>query len=160
MDIGRIINRILKEATSTAGGSRGSYVPPLQPGLKPFDKKTLDPYNVPVSNYKNPLVQYDSYDHNWDLRAKQIKDLEKIASKVQKGMKKHSDISNSDEDGNPINQFMLDGWTPNEKEKFAPYTNKVNGKKKLKESVYTSTTAGEYSGPQELGMKKWKTFIC
>jgi hypothetical protein len=156
VDINRLINKILTEATSTSSGSRGSFIPPLQPGLKPFEKQTLDPYNISVSDYKNPLVQYDSYDKDWDLRKNQIKDLEKIARKVQKGMKKHPEMSTSDEDGNPINQYMLDGMIPNKKEKVAPYINKVSGRKKLKESAYTSMTAGEYSGPQELGMKKWK----
>jgi len=150
-----IIKKNIDEATISSG-SRGTFVPPLQPGLKPFKKTELSPFNLPVSNYKSPLVQYDSYDKDWDLRRKQINDLEKKASKVQNFMKKHPNATSSDEDGNPINQFMLDRKVPSRNEKLNPFTQSVKNKKNISESSYTSVSAGEYSGPQELGLKKWQ----
>ena len=34
--LNKIIKRVIKEATSDASGSRGGYIPPMQPGLRPF----------------------------------------------------------------------------------------------------------------------------
>ena len=138
MIIDNLIKRILKEAT-TDSGSRGSYVPPLQAGMRNFDKSKLAPFTNSVSNYKSPLVAYDSYDHDWDLRSGQIRELEKLAKKVTNFIKNHPESTNSDEDGNIINQ------TPGKNKKIVP----------IKEAN-SVTTAGEYSGPIELGMKKWK----
>lgn len=79
--IREVIKKILKEATSDGGQSRGSYNSPMQPGLRIFKKKH------PIQN---------------------------------------------DEDGDNIN----------------PYPSKIN-------EISTSVSAGEYSGPLEIGMKKW-----
>ena len=69
------IKKILKEMTTTSSGNAGFYIAPLQPGLRPFKKTELNPYDIPVSDYKSPLVQYDSYDKTWDLRRNQIGNL-------------------------------------------------------------------------------------
>lgn len=94
----------LFEATADRSGGSGGYVPPLQPGERPFEKSQLAPFNISVSDYKSPLVQYDSYDHQWDLRSRQIKELEKIAKKVTDYIKHHPYATFSDDDGNIINQ--------------------------------------------------------
>ena len=159
--LNQIISKVIREATSDGGGSRGSYVPPMQPGIRPFSKESLAPFNQSVSDYKSPLVQYDSYDHTWDLRSGQIRELEKTAAKIQDYIKKHPYSTFSDEDGNPINQFMKDGFNPNIKEKMQPYTQKVQYnewvevKPNVIYEIHSSTSAGEYSGPQELGLRKW-----
>ena len=119
-----IIKKILKEATDTIG-SRGSFIPPLQPGLRPFEKKSLTPFTEPVSKYKNPLVQYDSYDKTWDLRTDQIKELEKTAKKIQDYIKHNPYSTFSDEEGNVINQFTGDKKVPTFKEKMAPFYEKL-----------------------------------
>jgi len=159
--LNQIISKVIREATTDGGGSRGSYIPPMQPGLRPFSKESLAPFNQSVSDYKSPLVQYDSYDHTWDLRSGQIRELEKTAAKIQDYIKKHPYSTFSDQDGNPINQFMKDGFNPNIKEKMQPFTEKVRFNEwvevntKLINEIFSSTSAGEYSGPQELGMRKW-----
>jgi hypothetical protein len=159
--LNQIISKVIREATSDGGGSRGSYVPPMQPGIRPFSKESLAPFNQSVSDYKSPLVQYDSYDHTWDLRSGQIRELEKTAAKIQDYIKKHPYSTFSDEDGNPINQFMKNGFNPNIKEKMQPYTQKVQYnewvevKPNVIYEIHSSTSAGEYSGPQELGLRKW-----
>jgi hypothetical protein len=61
----RIISKLIKEATGDGGGGRGSYIPPIQPGLRPWSGESLHPFTQSVSDYKNPLVQYDSYDKTW-----------------------------------------------------------------------------------------------
>lgn len=123
--LNKIIKKVLNEATTDSTGARGSYAPPMQPGLRPFKKNTLGPFEIPVSKYKSPLVQYDSYDKQMDLRPKQIKELEKTASKIQNFIKKNPYSTFSDDDGNSINQYMMDGKTPNKKEKMEPYTEKI-----------------------------------
>lgn len=144
--------KIISEATGDRVGGSGAYIPPIQPGERQFAKSQLEPFNIPVSDYKSPLVQYDSYDHKWDLRKDQIKQLEKTARKVTDYIKHHPYSTFSDEDGNIINA------TPSGRLKKDPFNLEVvpieRGKKKINE-ITTSTTAGEYSGPQELGMRKW-----
>ena len=142
-----LIKKILREAT-TDSGSRGSYTPPLQPGLRDFQNK-LDPFTTPVSDYKSPLVQYDSYDHTWDLRSDQIKKLEKTAKKVTDFIKHHPYSTFTDEDGGIINQ------TPSGKNKKKSEIVPIKRNDKKLNEITTTTTAGEYSGPQELGMRNW-----
>jgi len=121
----RIISKLIKEATGDSSGGRGSYIPPIQPGLRPWSGESLHPFTQSVSDYKNPLVQYDSYDKTWDLRSDQIRELEKTAAKIQDYMKHHPYATFSDQDGNPINPKMLDGLNPKVKEKMQPYTQKI-----------------------------------
>jgi hypothetical protein len=123
--LNQIIKKVIKEATGDSSGGRGSYIPPLQPGLKPWDSESLHPFTQAVSNYKSPLVQYDSYDKTWDLRSDQIRELEKTASKIQDYMKHHPYATFSDQDGNPINPNMQDGFNPNVREKMQPFSEKV-----------------------------------
>ena len=158
----KIINRVIKEATADRTGSRGSYIPPIQPGLRPFSGESLTPYTQSVSDYKSPLVQYDSYDKKWDLRRDQIKELEKTASKIQDYIIHHPYSTFSDNEGNIINPFMNDGFNPNHDERMAPFIEKVPFNEwieidgKLLNELTSSRYAGEYTGPIELGMKKWK----
>jgi hypothetical protein len=138
MNLRQIIKRILNEATSDGGG-RGSYIGPLQVGIRLFDKDTLQPFSIPVSKYDSPELEYDSYDGKMDTSKKNIKKIETKAKKNSEFMKKHPELSVSDKDGNVINP------TPGKKKKIVP----IN-------EVSTSVTAGTYNGPQELGLKVWK----
>ena len=94
----------INEATSDGGG-RGSYLGPLQPGMRPFKKDILAPFTDEVSKYKSPLLAYDSYDGKMDERIDQIKKIEKQAKKITDYIKKHPNSTSSDEDGNVINQY-------------------------------------------------------
>ena len=150
-DYVKYFKKNINEATGDRVGGAGGYIPPLQPGFRDFGNK-LDPFTTAVSNYKSPLVQYDSYDHTWDLRSNQIRELEKTASKVTDYIKHHPYSTFTDEEGGIINQ------TPSGKNKKPPFNLEVvpiETKSKKINEVTTSTTAGEYSGPQELGMRKW-----
>jgi len=101
--LSEIIKKVLREATSDSGGA-GAYVVALQPGLRKFDKSQLQPFNLPVSEYDSPLLQYDSYDGKMDMRLDQIKKLENTAKKITDKIKKKPYLTVSDEDGNSINQ--------------------------------------------------------
>jgi hypothetical protein len=129
----------IKEATGESG-ARGSYIAPLQPGIRKFKKSEMGPFTIAVSKYDSPMLEYDSYDGSMDETKKQIKKIEGKARKVTNYLSKHPDSTFSDDDGNNINQ------TP--------------GKKGLKvvpiKEASTVTTAGEYNGPIEIGLKKWK----
>ena len=94
----------LNEATVT-GGSRGSYIAPLMPGERYFKKNVLGPFTEPVSDYKSPDLQYDSYDGKMERSKKQQKKEELIANKIYNFIKNHPDATFSDTEGNPINQF-------------------------------------------------------
>ena len=121
----KIIRKVIKEATGDVTGSRGTYIPPMQPGLRPFSGESLQPFTTSVSDFKNPLVQYDSYDGKFDLRLDQIKKLEKTASKIQDFIKHHPYSTFSDDDGNIVNQYFEDSKVPSFKEKMAPYNELV-----------------------------------
>lgn len=97
------IKKILREATSDSSGSRGSFVVPLRPGLRKFDKSQLTPFEIPVSKYDSPLLAFDSYDGKMDTQKKQIKKIEKKAEKSSKYAKNHSVLN--DDDGDNINPF-------------------------------------------------------
>ncbi len=126
------IKEIIQEVTST-NGSRGSYVGPLQVGIRLFEKGQLDPYTIPVSKYDSPQLEYDSYDGKMDTPKKKIKSLETKAKKSSEYLKKHPESTFGDDDGNVIN----------------PYPGKLN-------EADTIITAGQYNGPLELGLRKWK----
>jgi len=120
MDIREIIKKVLKESTSTSSGARGSYIAPLTLGLRKFKDSGNQPFTIPVSNYDSPLLGYDSYDGSMETPKKQIKKIEKKAEKVTKFIKNHPNSTNSDEDGNVINQYSGKGKT------FVPIKEDVN----------------------------------
>ena len=136
--LNKVKQELIKEATSDSGG-RGSYVGPMRPGIKEFDKTALQPFNVPVSKYNDAMLAYDSYDGKMSLPKKQTSKIERKAKKESDYLKKHPNLTLSDDDGNNINQ------TPGYKKKIVP----------IKEAS-TSITSGVYNGPIELGLKKWK----
>jgi hypothetical protein len=123
--LNKIIKRVIKEATGDGGGGRGSYIPPMQPGLRPFEKSSLEPFNQPVSDYKSPLVQYDSYDKTWDLRHDQIIELERTAAKIQDYIKHHPYSTFSDDEGNIVNQYFENSKQASFKERMSPFLEKV-----------------------------------
>ena len=129
----------IKEATGDSGG-RGSYIAPMQLGIRIFKKSQMGPFTIPVSKYDSPELEFDSYDSSMDETPKQIKKIEGKAKKITNYIKKHPNSTFSDDDGNSINQ------TPGKKGlKIIP----------IKEST-TAVTSGEYNGPMEIGLKKWK----
>jgi hypothetical protein len=123
--LNQIIKKVIREATGDSSGGRGSYVPPIQPGLKPWSGQTLEPFIQSVSDYKNPLVQYDSYDKTWDLRSDQIRELEKTATKIQNNIKRNPISSFSEKKGYIKNKFFEKGSKSSFKEKMQPYSEKV-----------------------------------
>ncbi len=161
--IGKIIKKVIKEATGDSSGGRGSYAPPMQPGLRYWKDQSLGPFTDAVSEFKSPLVQYDSYDKKFDLRKDQIIKLEKNAAKIQDFIKHHPYSTFSDDDGNPVNPYMKDGFNPNVREKLSPFTEKVPFNEwielsddNLLNETSSSVTAGPYNAPLEIGIYKWK----
>jgi hypothetical protein len=108
-----IIKKVLLEAASDSGGA-GSYITALQPGMRPFDKTQLQPFNIPVSEYDSPLLQYDSYDGKMEERLDQIKQIEKTAKKITDKIRRNPYMTMSDDEGNPVNP------TPGKHLKFVP----------------------------------------
>ena len=161
--IGKIIKKVIKEATGDSSGGRGSYAPPMQPGLRYWKNQSLGPFTDAVSDFKSPLVQYDSYDKKFDLRRNQIIKLEKNAAKIQDFIKHHPYSTFSDDDGNPVNPYMKDGFNPNVREKLSPFTERVPFNEwielsddNLLNETSSSVTAGPYNAPLEIGIYKWK----
>ena len=85
------------------------------------------------------MLAYDSYDGKMSLPKKQTSKIERKAKKESDYLKKHPNLTLSDDDGNNINQ------TPGKGVKIVP----------IKEAG-TTITSGVYNGPIELGLKKWR----
>jgi hypothetical protein len=166
--VDKIKQEIIKEATSNLTGSRGSFVVPLRPGKRIFDKTQLDPFNAPVSKYYSQQLATDSYDGEMNTSKKDINKIESKAKKTSIYAKNH--LVRNDNDGDVINPFPrhTEKRSPM-KETLQPYTQKVNEWRYEEAPILTeslkvwylnemdsSTSAGVYSGPIELGMKKWK----
>jgi hypothetical protein len=147
--LNKIIKKVIKEATSDASGSRGSYMPPMQPGLRPFEKSSLEPFNQSVSDYKSPLVQYDSYDKDLSLKQNQIVKLEKTAAKIQDYIKHHHN------DGKNINRSVKYKKIPPFLQKV-PFNEWVEVTNDLITETSTSVTSGPYNAPLDIGSYEWK----
>jgi len=98
--LNKLIKKILKESTGS-GNSSGTFSPPLQPGIKIFDKSSLTPFEIPVSKYNNAELQFDSYDGEIDTPKNKIKKMENNSKKISNKNKKNP--VNNDEDGGIIN---------------------------------------------------------
>lgn len=108
-----LIKKILSEASSDSSGA-GSFITPLQLGIRPFNKKSLQPFEIPVSKYDSPELQYDSYDGSMDKSDKEINKIENKARQVTNKIRKNPYSTFSDDDGGNINP------TPGKGLKFVP----------------------------------------
>ena len=90
-------NKGLKESTGTM--SSGSFRAPLRPGLKLWDKDTLEPFIKPLNGYDNAELYVDSLDGNIDTKS--VKRKEEMSKKISKYDKKHP-IQN-DNEGSDLN---------------------------------------------------------
>ena len=102
----------LTEANSSS--DRGSYVGPLVPGFRYFEKTQLSPFTEKLSNFDDAELAVDSYDGTLDVSKKTARKMEKKAEKITKYLKDHPQLTGSDDDGNNINQ------TPGEKLTIVP----------------------------------------
>lgn len=102
----KVKQEILKEATGDSSGSRGTYILPVSPGEKLWDKSQLGPFTDKVSKYDNALLDYDSMDGYMEETPEEIEKLEKRALKISKWKKEHPYQFASDDDGDVVNPFM------------------------------------------------------
>jgi len=112
-------NDFIIESTTTGGS--GSFRVPLRPGLKLWDKDTLEPFTIPINGYDNAQIYVDSLDGN--IETKGIKRKEEMAVAISKSDKKHpvlNDDDGSDLNDNPVNKKLL---------------KKVLGKNQIKEEI-------------------------
>ncbi len=114
--LNQLIKKLLLEATSDSSGGRGSYVSPMQPGIREFSKESLQPFTTPVSKYIDAELGYDSYDGKISTPKKKIKTMENRAKKTSNYIKNHPTTTSGDDDGNNINQ------TPGGKKSIVPIT--------------------------------------
>jgi hypothetical protein len=144
------IQKIIREATSDSAGNRGAFIPPLQPGIRYFDKKTSGPFEIPVSKYKSPDLEYDSYDGKIERTKNQRKKEEGMAKKIFNKIKNNPSSTFSDEDGNVINQYPVKTKT------IVPIKEWVHLDSINLNETSTAISAGSYNGPISIGLKKWK----
>ena len=153
----------LSEATSS-GMARGSYKPPIRPGLTYWGPEDLQPFVDSVSKYVDAEINYDSLDGHISTPKHKIPKKERIAKKIQNAdFKQDAPVEGDDEYTKAPFKVLVPshhnkgdktGKKPrikDEKHYSAPFTNVT----KLTEAD-TMVSAGEYNGPIEIGMKKWK----
>ena len=161
----KVKEKLLNEVSSTSS-ARGTYLAPLRFGKHIFKDNQLGAFTKPVSKYYSPKLATDSYDGEMSTPQKYIKQIEKLAKKSSIDAKKHP-IQN-DEDGDIINPFPKTKNRINYLNQSNPY-NKINEWRYEEAPIITedlnvkyfineadsSTTAGPYTGPVELGIRKW-----
>lgn len=172
--LNKIIKKILNEITST-NSSRGSYVSPLLPGLRDFGDQINKPYTEIINDYDSALLDYDSLDGEMSTDPKWISKIEKRAENVTNDIKKHPDKFAWDGDAGIMNSLPkknTDAKPIKLPKKQKPKTRlesiddviknilretiKLKSNENAINEVDSSTSAGVYSGPVELGLKKWK----
>jgi hypothetical protein len=166
--------RIINEVTSNST-SKGSYVSPLLPGLRDFGKPTNAPYTEYINDYDSALLDYDAQDGRMSTSKKKIKSIEKKAEKITNFIKNNPDSFAWGDEAGIINSIPTKNSDvkPTKATKKAK-VNKLESieraiKSVLKEMVHknrlkkssikesdSSVTAGLYTGPVELGLKRWK----
>lgn len=116
----------ITEATTTST-VKGSYVGPLQPGVRIFTKKEMGPFIIPTSEFDDAELAYDSYDGKLDVSKEVADRKERIARAIAKYNLEHP--QDTDEDGNPLdvtgNSYMA---TPMNESKL-----RISIRKKLKD---------------------------
>jgi len=130
--------KILNEVTST--GNIGNYRAPLSPGLRMWKNNTLGPFVDELNDYDNAELNYDSLDGN--IETKNAKEKEILSRKISKYNQEHPVMN--DEDGDNLNQYgNLNKIKSNVSNPFVSEAD-------------SSVTAGAYTGPLEIGLKKWR----
>ena len=93
--------RQVSEATSS--GAVGKYRIPLNLAAQIWQRDSLAPYDIPVSDYMSADLAYDSYDGKMERTPQQIKKEEQRAEKLAKIAK--NSFQQNDADGNPFNGY-------------------------------------------------------
>jgi hypothetical protein len=86
-----LIKKILREATYEKQ-SRGSYVTPLLPGYREFEKNQIAPFTEFVNQWDDAMLDHDSLDGKMSTNKKIIKKREKKAEKIAKFVKNNPDV--------------------------------------------------------------------
>ena len=96
-----IIKKVLKEATNTK--NNGAYFSALSPSYREFDKHIRGPFTEYVTQWDDPLLDYDSLDGKMSYSKKTIKKREKRAEKITNFIKNNPDSVSQDNDGGLLN---------------------------------------------------------
>jgi hypothetical protein len=96
----------INEATSDNSGGRGSFVSPLKPGKRIFDKSQLSPFDTPVSKFFSQLLATDSYDGKMDTPKKDRKNIESKARIESKKTKSESNKLSKENGAKKINEWI------------------------------------------------------
>ena len=165
----KLIKKIIREATSEKS-SRGSYVSPLLPGYREFQKNQNAPFTEFVTQWDDAMLDHDSIDGKMSTKKSEIKKREKRAEKIARYIKNNPDsftfaddggvmngIPGKNLDAKPLKNFdpkktvtKLSEWVEIKKNTVAS-----DFFKKIIKEADTSVTAGEFNGPFSIGLKKW-----
>jgi hypothetical protein len=94
---------------ATGSGSSGHVKNPITFVPLDWGKEPLEPFNIPVSNYLNPTLAYDSYDGHMNISKEKANKIEKMTKRLAR--QASDSFSQNDDDGNPVNGFIPMGDT-------------------------------------------------
>jgi hypothetical protein len=97
-------NRI---SEATGAGASGSFKSPASFAPIIWNTDQTDPFTIPVSEYLNATLAYDSYDGTMDISKKEINSIESKTKKL--AMKSKKDFQQTDDDGNNFNGYNPPG---------------------------------------------------
>ncbi len=156
MNINKIINRILKEASSIK--DRGSYISPLMPGMREFEPNINAPFIKYATEWDDPLLDYDSLDGEMSTKKSVAIKLEKRADKIKKYMETHPDSFAWADEGGVLNSIPGQNTDAKKIKNYNPKKTTVSAsgltKKKVNEAN-SNRYAGTYNGPLTMGEIDW-----
>ena len=92
---------------ATGSGAAGSFKNPASFAPIIWTKDQTDPFIIPVSEYLNATLAYDSYDGTMDIGQKEINSIESKTKKL--ALKSKKDFEQTDDDGNNFNGYNPPG---------------------------------------------------
>ena len=159
MNINKIINRILKEASSIK--DRGSYISPLMPGMREFEPNINAPFIKYATEWDDPLLDYDSLDGEMSTKKSVAIKLEKRADKIKKYMETHPDSFAWADEGGVLNSIPGQNTDAKKIKNYNPKKTTVSAsgltKKKVNEAN-SNRYAGSYNGPLTMGEIDWEDY--
>ena len=161
--LSKIIKKVIIETTSDSRGSRGSYVSPLLPGYREFDKNQIAPFTEYVTDWDDASLDHDSLDGKMSTNSKTIRRKEKRAEKISKFMKNNPDKFAWSDDAGIMNSLPFHNTDAKPIKNYDPKKTTVSLDgvvrqitKKIKESTGDSSGArGSYVSPLQPGFRPW-----
>ena len=140
-------NKIVEATTES---NRGTYKPPLRPGIRKWYKKDVQPFIEITSNFRDAETYHDSLDGELTISKKEVKRRENVADHIaHKDYRQDAPVEGDDEYAPAPFKYL--NYSRSQK------NNKKIKNKKINESTSDSSGGrGSYVSPIMPGFRKFK----